>query len=172
MCVPVLPAVAVGLSLFQGLAMRSAAQDEARQIAKTERQNMVRAEESASKQVTAEGQKLSATQASEAQKAQRRRIAGIENIGKVKTLEGKGGNLMASLLMNEGRKTGDEINTINQSIESFARQSGRRVEGIYAQRDQRRSTSQSRVNQAYARIPSLTATLLGAGSAALPYIET
>ena len=116
MCVPVLPAVAVGLSLFQGLAMRSAAQDEARQIAKTERQNMVRADESASKQVTAEGQKLSATQASEAQKAQRRRIAGIENIGKVKTLEGKGGNLMASLLMNEGRKTGDEINTINQSL--------------------------------------------------------
>ena len=73
--------------------------------------------------------------------------------------------------MDEGRQTGNRINSINQSIESFTRQSGRRVQGIYAQRDQRRAASQSNINQAYSQIPSLTSTLLGAGSSVLPFVN-
>ena len=66
----ILPAIATGLSLFQGLAMRSAAQQQAKQTYQTESENMRRADEAASRQTTAEGERLKATRASEAQKAQ------------------------------------------------------------------------------------------------------
>ena len=167
----VLPVVAGGLSLFSGLAMRNAAKQQAQQTYRTESENMRRADEAASRQTTAEGERLKATRASEAQKAQQVSLAGRRARGKVSALEGRSGNLMATLLMDEGRQTGNRINSINQSIESFTRQSGRRVQGIYAQRDQRRAASQSNINQAYSQIPSLTSTLLGAGSSVLPFVN-
>ena len=167
----VLPAIATGLSLFSGLAMRNAAQQQARQTYQTEVENVRRADEAANRQATAEGERLKATRASEAQKTQQISLAGRRARGAIRAAEGRSGNVMTALLMDEGRKTGNQINSINQSIESFARQSGRRVQGIYAQRDQRRASSQSNVNQAYSKVPSLTATLLGAGSSALPFVE-
>ena len=168
-----IPAIAAaGLSLFSGLAMRDAAKQQAQQTYRTESENMRRTDDAASRQTTAEGERLKATRASEAQKAQQVTLAGRKARGKVSAVEGRSGNLMATLLMDEGRQTSNRINSINQSLESFTRQSGRRVQGIYAQRDQRRAASQSNINQAYASVPSLAGTLLGAGSAALPYIDT
>ena len=168
-----IPAIAAAsISLFQGLAMRNAAQQQAKQTYQTETENMRRQDAAASRQTTAEGERLKATRASEAQKAQLISLAGRRARGAISATEGRSGNLMSALLMDEGRKTGNQINSINQSIDSFTRQSGRRVQGIYAQRDQRRAASQSNINKAYASVPSLAGTLLGAGSAALPYIDS
>ena len=167
----IVPAIATGLGLFQGLAMRNAAKRQAQQTYTTESENMRRADEAASRQTTAEGERLKATRASEAQKAQQVSLAGRRARGKISAVEGRSGNLMSTLLMDESRQTDNRINSINQSLESFTRQSGRRVQGIYAQRDQRRAASQSRINQAYSQIPSLTSTLLGAGSSALSAIS-
>ena len=165
----VLPLVATGLGLFQGLAMRSAAQQQADQTYQTASENVRRQDDSASKQTTAEGERLKATTASQRQKQQQIGLAGMRARGAISASEGRSGNVLSALLMNEGRETTGKVDSINQSIESFARQSGRRVEGIYAQRDQRRSTSQSRVNEAYAKVPSLTSTLLGAASSGLQF---
>ena len=57
----VLPAIGVGLSLFQGLAMRGAAQDQADQTYQTASENVRRADEAKNLKVTAEGQKTKET---------------------------------------------------------------------------------------------------------------
>tara|TARA_R100000773_G_scaffold1000_3_gene1627 strand:- start:5523 stop:6035 length:513 start_codon:yes stop_codon:yes gene_type:complete len=167
----ILPAIATGLSLFQGLAMRSAAQDVANQTYETALQDVREGERSRSMQTTAEGERLKATKASERQKAQQIALQGRRAGASLKA-RGQFGNNLNLLLRDEGMKTGNRINAINQSVESFARQSGRRVQGIDAQFRQRRNVAQSRVNKAYAQVPGLTSTLLGAASSSLPFFET
>ena len=65
------------------------------------------------------------------------------------------------LLRDQERQIANFRESINQSLESASRQYGRNVQGLTAQRDDRRNQLQSNINQAYNKVPSLGSTLLG-----------
>ena len=71
------------------------------------------------------------------------------------------------LLANQERQTANAREAINQTMESISRQYTRNVEGLVAQRDNRRNQLQSNINQAYNQIPSLGSVLLNVASTGL-----
>ena len=71
------------------------------------------------------------------------------------------------LLEDSERQTANARESINQSLESATRQYRRNVQGLVAQRDNRRNQIQSQINQAYNQIPSLSSVILGAASQGL-----
>ena len=159
MCSP-LVAVSAGLSLFSGLALRSAKQEQARQTY----QNAVTAsqsvDESFANQQSALGARLKEEQASAAQKRLAKSIKGLEAKGALKTRPGIAGNLVALLDNNIDRQTANSRESINQSLESFTRQYRRNVQGLEIQRDSKRNRLQDSVNEAYNQIRSLSSVIL------------
>ena len=164
----VLPAIATGLGLFQGLAMRSAAQQKAEQTYETESTNMRGAEKARDLKVTIAGQNL---KAKEAEAAMQRQAADLKTKRQVGTLEASGisGNLLSTLTReaeSEGASLGFNLDRSNKALR---RNLGLETKAFDAELGRRRSASQSNINQAYNEIPSLSQIALGAGSKALTY---
>lgn len=164
----VLPLVATGLGLFQGLAMRSAAQQKADQTYQTELTNAKNAEDARNLKVTTAGQNL---KTKEALTAQKRQQASLQTKQKVGSLEasGIGGNVLA-LLTGEAQREGANVgNNLNISNAAQRKNLGLEVRGYDAQLGRQLSAGQSNINQAYNEIPSMTQIALGVGSKALTY---
>ena len=71
------------------------------------------------------------------------------------------------LLQDQERQTANFRESINQALESASRQYTRNVDGLAAQRDDRRNQLISNINQAYNQIPSLGSVLLNVASQGL-----
>ena len=65
------------------------------------------------------------------------------------------------------RQAANARESINQSLESASSQYTRNVEGLIAQRDNRRNQLQSNINQAYNQIPSLGSIILNTAAQGL-----
>ena len=152
-------AASLGLNLASGLAQRSAAQTAARQQYQSALQANRSAEQSFANQQAALGQRLSEERASSAQEKLAKTIQGLQARGALRASE-RAGLTVGLLLRDQERQTANLRESINQTLESATRQYGRNVQGLTAQRDNRRNQLQSGVNQAYNQIPSLGSVLL------------
>ena len=164
----VLPAIATGIGLFQGLAMRNAAQEQARQTYEIESANMREAEKARNLKVTTAGQNLLAK---EAEAAMQRQAADLKTRRQVGAIEASGisGNLLSTLTGEaelEGARVGLNLDRSNQAQR---RNLGLETRAFDAELGRRRSASQSNINQAYNQVPSLSQIALGVGSKALTY---
>ena len=65
------------------------------------------------------------------------------------------------------RQSANARESINQALESATKQYRRNVDGLVAQRDNRRNQLQSNINQAYNQIPSLGSVLLNVATSGL-----
>ena len=65
------------------------------------------------------------------------------------------------------RQSANARESINQALESATKQYRRNVDGLVAQRDNRRNELQSNINQAYNQIPSLGSVLLNVATSGL-----
>ena len=174
MCVAAIPGIAalgsagplfaasLGLNLASGLAQRSAAQAAANQ----QYQSSLIANQSFANQQEGLGAQLKETRASRAQEKLAATIKGLQAQGSVRASE-RAGLTVNLLLRDQERQTANFRESINQSLESASRQYGRNVQGLTAQRDDRRNQLQSNVNQAYNQIPSLGSTLLNVATQGL-----
>ena len=170
MCVAALPplgaavqslfAASLGLNLASGLAKRSAAQAAANQQYQSGLIANRSAEQSFANQQEGLGAQLKETRASRAQEKLAATIKGLQAQGSVRASE-RAGLTVNLLLRDQERQTANFRESINQSLESASRQYGRNVQGLTAQRDDRRNQLQSDINQAYNKVPSLGSTLLG-----------
>ena len=178
MCVAAIPGIAalgsagplfaasLGLNLVSGLAQRSAAQAAANQQYQSALIANRSAEQSFAAQQEALGAQLKESRASKAQEKQAATIRGLQARGAIKA-SGRAGLTVDLLLQDQERQTANFRESINQALESASRQYGRNVQGLTAQRDDRRNQLQSNVNQAYNQIPSLGSTLLNVATQGL-----
>ena len=152
-------AAGLGLNLATGLAQRSAAQAAANQQYQSALIANRSAEQAFAAQQEALGAQLKESRASQAQEKQAATIRGLQAKGAIKA-SGRAGLTVDLLLADQERQTANFRESINQALESASRQYGRNVQGLTAQRDDRRNQLQSNVNQAYNQIPSLGSVLL------------
>ena len=167
MCsVPAMVVGSTGLNLFSGLAMRSAAQENARQTYKMGLRANQSAEDSFGNQQSALGFRQREDQAIAAQKKLAKTIQGLQARGTART-SGITGITARLILEDSARQTANAKDAIDQTLESVTSQYRRNVQGLVAQRDNRRNQIQSQINQAYNQIPSLSSVILGAASQGL-----
>lgn len=152
-------AASLGLNLVSGLAQRSAKQAAANQQYQSALIANRSAEQSFANQQEGLGAQLKETRASKAQEKLAATIKGLQAQGSVRASE-RAGLTVNLLLRDQERQTANFRESINQSLESASRQYGRNVQGLTAQRDDRRNQLQSNINQAYNKIPSLGSVLL------------
>jgi|TARA_B100002052_G_C15841671_1_gene580418 hypothetical protein len=152
-------AASLGLNLASGLAQRSAAQAAANRQYQSSLIANRSAEQSFANQQEGLGAQLKETRASRAQEKLAATIKGLQAQGSVRASE-RAGLTVNLLLRDQERQTANFRESINQSLESASRQYGRNVQGLTAQRDDRRNQLQSNINQAYNKIPSLGSVLL------------
>ena len=164
----VVPAIATGLSLFSGLAMRSAAQQQARQTYETESANVKAADAARNLKVTTAGQNFKQQQAETAMKRQKAMLDARKKLGAIEA-SGISGNLLSTLTGEVKMEEGNVVNNLNRSNIALRRNLGLQVQGYDAELGRKISAGQSRVNQAYGQIPSITQIALGVGSKALTY---
>lgn len=164
----IVPAIATGLGLFQGLAMRNAAKQQAEQTAQTEYANIRSQEDAKNLKVTTAGQNLKDKEAAKARKSQAASLVTRQKVGSLQA-SGIAGNLLATLTGEQQREGANIQNNLNISRNTLRRNLGLEVRGYEAEASGRRNQSISNVNQAYAQVPSMTQTLLGVGSQALTY---
>ena len=175
MCVAALPALgsagplfaaSLGLSLVSGLAQRSAAQAAADQTYQSSLIANRSAEQAFAAQQEALAAQLKESRASKAQEKQAATIRGLQARGAIKA-SGRAGLTVDLLLQDQERQTANFRESINQALESASRQYTRNVDGLAAQRDDRRNPLISNINQAYNQIPSLGSVLLNVASQGL-----
>jgi len=159
-------AASLGLNFLGGLSERRAAQEKARQTYLAALRANQSVEESFGRQQSALGARLREEQATAAQSRLAKTIQGLQAKGVLKAT-GKAGVGIRILLADEDFKTANARESINQTLESFTRQYRRNVQGLVAQRDDRRNQLQSQVNQAYNQIPSLSSVILGTATEGL-----
>ena len=159
-------AAGLGLNLVSGLAKRSAAQAAANQQYQSALIANRSAEQSFANQQEGLGAQLKETRASKAQEKLAATIKGLQAQGSVRASE-RAGLTVNLLLRDQERQTANFRESINQSLESASRQYGRNVQGLTAQRDDRRNQLQSNINQAYNKVPSLGSTLLNVATQGL-----
>ena len=159
-------AASVAVSLASGLAMRSAAIDNANRTYNAALRSNQSAEQSFAVQQEARAAQLKETRASSAQEALAKTIQGLQAIGRIRASERAG--LTVNLLRADAeRQEANERESINQSLESATRQYTRNIKGLEADRDNRRNSLQSQINQAYNQIPSLGSILLNTAAQGL-----
>ena len=149
----------LGLSLATGLAQRSAAIAAANQTYDAALIANRSAEQAFAAQQAATADQLKETRKSSAQEKLAKTIQGLEAKGRIRASE-RAGLTVNLLLANEERQAANVRESINQAVESATRQYTRNVEGLVAQRDNRRNQLTSDINQAYNQIPSLGSVLL------------
>ena len=159
-------AAGLGLNLATGLAQRSAAQAAANQTYQSALIANRSAEQAFAAQQEALAAQLKESRASKAQEKQAATIRGLQARGAVKA-SGRAGLTVDLLLQDQERQTANFRESINQALESASRQYTRNVQGLTAQRDDRRNQLQSNINQAYHQIPTLGSTLLNVATQGL-----
>jgi len=152
-------AASLGLNLVSGLAQRSAAQAAAEQTYQSSLIANRSAEQSFAAQQEATADQLKETRKSSAQEALAKTIQGLQARGAIRATE-RAGLTVNLLLADQERQAANARESINQAVESASRQYTRNVEGLVAQRDNRRNQLTSNINQAYNQIPSLGSVLL------------
>ena len=110
----IVPAIATGLGLFQGLAMRNAAKQQAQQTAQTEYANIRSQEDAKNLKVTTAGQNLKDKDAANARKAQKASLATRQKVGAVQA-SGIAGNLLATLTGEQEREGANIRNNLDIS---------------------------------------------------------
>ena len=156
----------LGLTAATGLAGRSAAQAAADQTYQSSLIANRSAEQAFAAQQEGLAAQLKETRASKAQEKQAATIRGLQARGAIKA-SGRAGLTVDLLLADQQRQTANFRESINQALESASRQYGRNVEGLTAQRDNRRNQLTSNINQAYNQIPSLGSVLLNTATQGL-----
>ena len=159
-------AASLGLSLASGLAQRNAARAAADQTYQSSLITQRSAEQSFAAQQEALASELKETRASSAQEKLAKTIEGLQARGRIRASE-QAGLTVQLLLQDAENQAANAREAINQTLESAARQYRRNVEGLVAQRDNRRNQLQSNINQAYNQIPSLGSVLLNVATSGL-----
>ncbi len=159
-------AASIALNLASGLAMRSAAQQQAEQTYQSAVRSNKSAEQSFANQQEATAAQLKETRASSAQEKLAKTIQGLQARGRIRASE-KAGLTVGLLTADAERQAANAREAINQSLESATNQYRRNVSGLVADRDNRRNSLQSQINQAYNQIPSLGSILLNTAAQGL-----
>ena len=152
-------AASLGLNLVSGLAQRNAAIASANQTYDASLIANRSAEQAFAAQQEATADQLKETRKSSAQEALAKTIQGLQARGAIRATE-RAGLTVNLLLADQERQAANARESINQAVESASRQYTRNVEGLVAQRDNRRNQLTSNINQAYNQIPSLGSVLL------------
>ena len=163
MCVD---AASVAVSLASGLAMRSAAIQNANNTYNAALRSNQSLEQSFIAQQEATAAQLKETRKSSAQENLAKTIQGLQVRGRIRASERAG--LTVNLLERDAeRQAANSREAINQALESATRQYTRNIRGLEADRDNRRNSLQSNINQAYNQIPSLGSILLNTAAQGL-----
>ena len=159
-------AASIAVNLASGLAMRSAAQQAAEQTYQSALRSNQSAEQSFANQQEATAAQLKETRASAAQENLAKTIQGLQARGRIRASE-RAGLTIGLLTADAERQAANARESINQSLESATRQYRRNILGLEADRDNRRNSLQSQINQAYNQIPSLGSILLNTAAQGL-----
>ena len=159
-------AASLGLNLASGIAQRNAARAAADQTYQSSLIANRSAEQAFTAQQEALADNLKETRASSAQENLAKTIEGLQARGRTIASE-QAGITVGYLLRDVERQSANARESINQALESATRQYSRNVQGLVAQRDNRRNQLQSNINQAYNQIPSLGSVLLNVATSGL-----
>ena len=161
-----LVAASAGISLFQGLAMRSAAQDAAEQAYQVELEGVANAETDKRNKQAALMEQQSDKEKTSAQDKFAKTIDSLRARAALLASERSGVSFNLILQDNE-RQAANYRESIRQSLESARRQHTRSIQQTEAQYQNIRNQYRSQTQQAYNQIPSLGSIILGAGASAL-----
>jgi len=152
-------AASIAVSLASGLAMRSAAIENANNTYNSAVKSNESAEQSFANQQEATAAQLKETRASAAQEKLAKTIQGLQARGRIRASE-QAGLTVGLLSADAERQAANAREAINQSLESATNQYRRNILGLEADRDNRRNQLQSQINNAYNQIPSLASVIL------------
>ena len=161
-----LVAASAGISLFQGLAMRSAAQDAADQAYQTEVAGVANAETDKRNKQAALMEQQSDKEKTSAQDKFAKRIDALKARASLLASE-RSGVSFGLILQDNERQAANYRESIRQSLESARRQHTRSIQQTESQYQNIRNQYRSQTQQAYNQIPSLGSIILGAGASAL-----
>jgi len=161
-----LVAASAGISLFQGLAMRGAAQDKAEQAAQVEVAGIANAETDKRNKQAALREQLSDKEKTSAQDKFAKSIDSLRARAALMA-SGRSGVSFGLILQDNERQAANYRESIRQSLESARRQHMRSIQQTQAQYQNIRNQYRSQTQQAYNQIPSIGSVLLGAGASAL-----
>ena len=161
-----LVAASAGISLFQGLAMRGAAQDAADQAYQTEVAGVANAETDKRNKQAALMEQQSDKEKTSAQDKFAKSIDALKARASLLASE-RSGVSFGLILQDNERQAANYRESIRQSLESARRQHTRSIQQTEAQYQNIRNQYRSQTQQAYNQIPSLGSILLGAASSGL-----
>ena len=161
-----LVAASAGISLFQGLAMRSAAQDAADQAYQVELAGVANAETDKRNKQAALMEQQSDKEKTSAQDKFAKSIDALKARASLLASE-RSGVSFGLILQDNERQAANYRESIRQSLESARRQHTRSIQQTEAQYQNIRNQYRSQTQQAYNQIPSLGSVLLGAASSGL-----
>jgi hypothetical protein len=161
-----LVAASAGISLFQGLAMRGAAQDAASQASEVEKEGVANAETDKRNKQAALAEQLDDKNKTSAQDKFAKRIDSLRTQASLLST-GKSGVSFGLILQDNERQAANYRESIRQSLESARRQHTRSIQQTESQYQNIRNQYRSQTQQAYNQIPSLGSIILGAGASAL-----
>ena len=161
-----LVAASAGISLFQGLAMRSAAQDAADQAYQVELAGVANAETDKRNKQAALMEQQSDKEKTSAQDKFAKSIDALRARASLLASE-RSGVSFGLILQDNERQAANYRESIRQSLESARRQHTRSIQQTEAQYQNIRNQYRSQTQQAYNQIPSLGSVLLGAASSGL-----
>lgn len=161
-----LVAASAGISLFQGLAMRGAAQDAASQAFEVEKEGVGNAETDKRNKQAALAEQLDDKNKTSAQDKFAKRIDSLRTRASL-LATGKSGVSFGLILQDNERQAANYRESIRQSLESARRQHTRSIQQTESQYQSIRNQYRSQTQQAYNQIPSLGSIILGAGASAL-----
>ena len=161
-----LVAASAGISLFQGLAMRGAAQDAADQAYQTEVAGVANAETDKRNKQAALMEQQSDKEKTSAQDKFAKSIDALRARSSLLASE-RSGVSFGLILQDNERQAANYRESIRQSLESARRQHTRSIQQTETQYQNIRNQYRSQTQQAYNQIPSLGSVLLGAGASAL-----
>ena len=161
-----LVAASAGISLFQGLAMRGAAQDAADQAYQVELAGVANAETDKRNKQAALMEQQSDKEKTSAQDKFAKSIDALKARASLLASE-RSGVSFGLILQDNERQAANYRESIRQSLESARRQHTRSIQQTEAQYQNIRNQYRSQTQQAYNQIPSLGSVLLGAASSGL-----
>ena len=161
-----LVAASAGISLFQGLAMRGAAQDAADQAYQTEVAGVANAETDKRNKQAALMEQQSDKEKTSAQDKFAKSIDALKARASLLASE-RSGVSFGLILQDNERQAANYRESIRQSLESARRQHTRSIQQTETQYQNIRNQYRSQTQQAYNQIPSLGSVLLGAASSGL-----
>lgn len=161
-----LVAASAGISLFQGLAMRGAAQDAADQAYQTEVAGVANAETDKRNKQAALMEQQSDKEKTSAQDKFAKSIDALRARASLLASE-RSGVSFGLILQDNERQAANYRESVRQSLESARRQHTRSIQQTEAQYQNIRNQYRSQTQQAYNQIPSLGSVLLGAASSGL-----